>query len=92
MSCTVKIFQIDKVDFIAAESKEEAIEYYKTIRDVYDDTPIRELTQVELDTFKFVEAVYSEDYNRTNKTFREKLAEMISAGEKFPTMFASSEW
>lgn len=88
----IKIFEVNDVDYIAADTKESALEEYSTITDVDDDTEIRELSNEEMDNFKFIEDKYTETVETSKKSFRMKLAEMVAAGEKFPIMFASSEY
>ena len=92
----IKIYEMNDIDWVAATSLKEARDEYKTTYDLDDieteeqTNCARELTDDELDKLKLL----PDPYNRPNDgpSFRAKLAEMVASGEKFPQMFATTEF
>jgi hypothetical protein len=101
----IKIFQMSEHDWFAAETLDEAKQAVmktfgppaegQTVEEFFDEMlegyEPHELTDEELSHTQFTEV---DDYEESiaSKSFRQKLAEMVAAGEKFPCIFASSEF
>lgn len=98
----IRIFKMNDYDWFAAESLEEAqgamIRFFgpptssqsvEEFLDEMQDNP-HEVADEALDVLEFREDEDGDDSDK-GKTFRQKLAEMIAAGEKFLTHFASTE-
>jgi len=103
----MNIYQMNDCDWYAAETLDEAKlcmakmvangEVTPAFEKEFLDNP-RWIDDAEMDSLKFCEE-YDErtdyanelDYRR-KVSFREKLRQMIDAGEKFPTFFASTEY
>jgi hypothetical protein len=92
----MKIYKCTETEWFAAKTAREAKRYAKEFIDEAmlcdDEEYLLEkpelLTDEQLDKLKF-----TEDCGTTyKKTFRQKLNEMIEAGEKFPCIFATSEF
>lgn len=88
----IKIFCLDDTDWFAAltldEAKDSAVNNFGRERDEVDAGDWYEMTGDEMDRF-----VYSYDEDPPRKaTFRERLREMITDGERFPEFFASTEY
>lgn len=96
MTDKVKIyaFGMGGIDWVAAANKQDAIECMKSVCDCYDEeeVEIRELTDAEMDKLQFIEDIYAPKEEQVFKSFRQKLAERIAAGDKFPDMFATTEY
>jgi hypothetical protein len=84
----IKIIQVNDCDWVAAETVEEAKEWYKKEfgSDDADVEEARELTDKEMETLSFKD----EDQNRKH-SFKEQLELMREAGISFPAYFASTE-
>lgn len=91
MSKEIKIFRVDDCDWYAAETEEEAIQAAMAdsgeSREYYEEEKQGELSAETMLSYKFTE----EDGNEAEKTFRQKLDEMIAEGQSFPCCFACTE-
>lgn len=81
-------------DFQGYKSSED---YLKDFPDTLDD--VEEISAEDYDNFNYVEDLDALTFEEKRggltepkKTFREKLDEMIEAGETFPCFFATSEY
>ncbi len=89
----IKIFKISDYDWFVGESLEEckqlAIKDFGYDEFSFDDA--RELTKKEMDSLRFIEDV--DEYPECEeKTFRQKLNELIAEGASFPDIFATTEY
>ena len=86
----IKIFQVDDTEWYAAETQEEAIAEAMRLtgedRAFYEEETQGEVSDEAMDRLHFIEE------DGIKKTFRQKLDEMIRAGEKFPCIFAMTEY
>jgi len=86
----INIFQIDDYAWVAAETFDEALEWYLqytgTTKEECGDSDECELTHEDTKRFIFVED------SGKKKTFKKKLKQMIKQGVQFPCLFASSEF
>jgi hypothetical protein len=87
----MKIFKVNDCDWVMATSAEEAKQVLATFTDVHEDDEVRELTDHELDTFKFIDEDHDEEKDGPHPTFRQELARRVAAGDR-PDMFASTEY
>lgn len=103
----MNIYQLNDCDWCAAETLDEAKlcmakmvangEVTPAFEKEFLDYP-RCLSDAEMDSLKFCEEYddridfANELVHRRKVSFREKLQQMIDAGEKFPTFFASTEY
>lgn len=89
----IKIFKLNDCDWFAARTMEEAIACARAEFDYGDDSieDPHELTDEELDTHLFQ---FRNDYDRPleSMSFRAALAKRIADGERFPYLFASTEY
>lgn len=88
----VKVFAIGDYDFVAAYSKEQAIDWYcrefgVRREDIGTDPDIWEVGQKGMDTLKVVD----EDTG-TEWTFREYLTVEVQPDQSVPYLFCSSGW
>ncbi|PRP68468.1 hypothetical protein BUE93_22220 [Chromobacterium amazonense] len=84
----VRVYQMDDCDWVAARSRDEAINwhYQHCAVDIED---IHELTATELDSLQF----HVDDSRRgPTISFRERLQQIIDNGEQVPDLFASTEF
>lgn len=98
----IKVFQIDDYTWYAGRSWAECLGQMSTDTGMLPEeitesnVPAIDRAAVpesEMDRLKFVEDETDPETNGPiEKTFREKLNEMIDAGESFPTFFASTEY
>lgn len=91
---TMKIFKIDDCEWwigADAESVRAAVvdQYGYTDEDLED---FSELSDAELDTFKFVDTDEDERPISEPRTFREQMAIEVAQGGSFPRMFAAEEY
>ncbi len=90
---TIKIYQMNDCDWVAAENLQDAKKALsECIGDDADELvedPF-ELSDEQMNKLKFVDDLYDRE-NSDERTFKEQLEIMITNGEKFPCMFASSE-
>lgn len=92
MNAPIKIFRVNDCDWYAAESLEEALEELaqmggeEALEEAREFGP-RELTEEELDSHLFTDEDTQEE-----RPFREQLALMVAKGERFPQLFASTEF
>ena len=87
----IQVFMVDDYMWYAAESSEQAIEAAMSDAgcDREDlDEEIYPISEEGMNRLIFVE----DDEKETKKTFRQKLDEMIAEGDKFPCIFASTEY
>lgn len=101
----IKIFNMNDYDWYAAETVEDALkEMAETLscgtdpddiaemrREYQVKNPV-ELTDEDMDRLKYIDTDENDDPEGDPRTFREQLAKMISEGDKFPCMFASTEY
>jgi len=81
----IKVFKMNDCDWWAGATLEECVADYPD-EDTIEEPA--ELTDEEMNEF-----IYAEDhYCDTQKSFRQKLEEMVKAGEQFPRAFASTEY
>ncbi len=91
---TMKVFQMNDCDWMAAATPEEAKAAYSLFNhlDIPEEEMLefpRELTDEEMDRLRYVD---TEVQPESHRTFREQLQHMIETGETFPTFFASTEY
>jgi len=89
----VKVFAMNKYDWMAGESLESATEMY--LKEYADGLPAdealdnpRELTEELLDRLRFHDA--DADGPESHRTFRQELDRRVAAGETFPCFFANA--
>lgn len=90
----VKIYKFCDVDYIAASTIRSAVrEWCSTTGNSYREAleEIEEVPDQDLDLLMFFDDIENGD-DSPKRTFREQLAKLIEAGEKFPCFFATSEW
>ena len=91
----MKIYEMDDCTWFAAASAEEAIQGYRELVGEDADEYLEEsggpyeLADEGLDRLIYHDFV---DGSETTRTFREQLNKMIADGEKFPCMFATTEF
>ena len=85
----VHIFEVTDDEYFAAATAEEAVEcaIREWGQDTYDESSEEFGAPMQLDDDALADKPFNDDGRRV--TFRVKLDEMISAGEKFPAYFAS---
>lgn len=85
----IHIFEVSDDEYFAATSAEEAVQC--AIREwgieTYDETTEEFGAPIELADSELCNLPFNDDGKRV--TFRAKLDQIIAAGEKFPTYFAS---
>jgi hypothetical protein len=87
---TLKIFSLNACDFYIGDSI-DACRVQAALDmgdDMYDEIYAHELTQEELDHYKF----HCEDNPGVSITFADQLANELIEGGVFPRMFASTEY
>jgi hypothetical protein len=89
----IKLWQFNDVDWVAAETQKDAEECFASVMDpdLIDRDEIRELTEEEMNRLIFLDDPYNPDESG-KRSFREELDAMVSRGEAFPSMFATSEY
>lgn len=93
----VKIFQLTDVEWVAAETEEEA---WKVLADMIGPEIVEEykseagevilLSPTEMESHKFTDGEMGE--GGETRTFQAQLENMIKEGKTFPCYFATSEW
>ena len=91
----MKVWKMDEYIWVAARSAREAKSAVNDVFD-YDESDIREmrpkaLTKKQMRTERFYLDVPFEDPT-PSVSFQERLDDLIAKGEKFPTLFASTEF
>lgn len=92
----IKVFRMNDCDWVAAETAEQAMEWYLKETGVSkgeatDGEPAVELTAAEMLTLKFVDREEADP--PVERTFEEELAERVALpGAAFPQLFASTEY
>lgn len=86
----IKLFQVNDCEWYAAETIKQAVECAEQIYDCTVEDP-REVTEEEMDRLHFLK-MEDDDNPGEQITFRQRLQEMIDAGESFPEFFATSEY
>lgn len=93
MSDTIKVFKVSDCDWFAAKTAKEArqcaIEWTENDEWEWDEDEIEELTDEQMNRFTYRE---EDEPEATRRTFREELDRMIARGDKFPCMFASTDY
>lgn len=90
-----RVYRMDEYDWWVARSLDEAKASYKHRTGVDDECieDARELTDDELDTLHFIDTDADErPIKKSQRTFREELAQRVAAGLSKPEMFASTEY
>lgn len=96
----IKVFEMDECNWVAAATLEEAIDYYCAhVVDGEDDLcanakeSARELTPEEMDRLKHLgdDAHRREWPHADCPSFADELKEMMTAGDTFPCLFATTE-
>lgn len=94
-SDAVKVFQLNDYDWWAGATLESVKASYLEWTGVSEaeafDNP-QELTDKEMSTLRFREEDEDCLPGQEAKTFRQRLNEMVAAGDEFPCFFASTEW
>ena len=91
----MKIFNIDEEMWFAGETQEEVWKYAKDNEYVDcpgDEIEIIELTPEDLADLKFFTGEDRIDSEENSITFQERLDYLIESGEKFPCVFATSDF
>lgn len=83
----VRVYEMNDCDWVVARSEQEAQAYYKDLNGE-DDSP-RALTARELDSLQ-----YHIGDSRSSPTisFRQRLQQLVGAGESVPQLFATTEF
>ncbi|AVG17803.1 hypothetical protein CFN79_19085 [Chromobacterium vaccinii] len=84
----VRIFEMNDCDWVAARSKEDAIQFYGEIAVPEDFENVQELSAQQLDTEQF--HIGQTRYSPTI-SFRQRLQQLVDAGEPVPQLFATTE-
>jgi hypothetical protein len=87
----IKIFEMNDCDWMAAATLEEAVAEYKTHYggDDYESGEPHQLTEEAMNRLMFHDTDVSPAIWRT---FRAQLDKMVTEGQKFPCIFASTEY
>ncbi|QND84555.1 Uncharacterized protein ChrSV_2329 [Chromobacterium vaccinii] len=85
----VRVYEMNDCDWVAARSKEEAIQFYGEIAVPEDFENVQELSAQRLDTEQF--HIGPTWYSPTI-TFRQRLQQLVDAGEPVPQLFATTEF
>lgn len=100
----IKVFRMSDQDWMAAATLEEAKtclatvylglkDYAEAVAESYADEDPSELTEEQMESHLFTEEDEKDEHGElVQKSYREKLDEMIAAGVKFPAFFATSEF
>lgn len=85
----IHVFEVSEDEYFAAGSEEDAVECAVRAwgRKTYADSRREFGPPSQIDDSELPKIPFNDDGKRM--TFREKLDQMIAAGEKFPTYFAS---
>lgn len=89
----IKIFRLNEMEWWAGESLESCVAAAMEVsglskEELLDDFDLGEVGAEGMEKLVFLE----DDDAKTEKTFKQKLDEMIAAGEKFPCCFAVTEY
>jgi len=88
----IKVFMMNDWDWVAAESLEEAIKWYCEECGMPEDEACEDphgITQARSNELKF----YEEFPDKENPiSFTERLKKIVARGDKFPCLFASTEF
>ncbi|WP_406850083.1 hypothetical protein [Chromobacterium phragmitis] len=85
----IRIFEMNECDWVAARSKEAAIQFYGEIAMPEDFENVQELSAQQLDTKQF--HIGPTRYSPTI-SFRQRLQQLVDAGASAPQLFASTEY
>jgi hypothetical protein len=95
----IKIFKMTDCDWWAGLDLEsciaDTVREYGLPRDEAVDPNAHELTDEELDRFKFIDGddpINADGTPGGSRTFREQLALQVNRGDTFPQFFASTEY
>lgn len=88
-----RVYQLNDYEWWMARSLEDAIADWCSVTGctTEDCDDARELTDAELDSFRFFDEGVDESGNTITRTFREELARRVAAGETEPQLFATTE-
>ncbi len=89
----MNIYLFNNTDFIAAETKEDAIKFYKDFIKITDEeieeSKIIQMTDQQLNNYIFYYFPVTEESVKT--TFKKRLEELIQKNSNFPLFFASTK-
>ncbi|MEO4029983.1 hypothetical protein ABH313_18335 [Chromobacterium vaccinii] len=85
----VRVFEMNDCDWVAARNKEDAIQFYGDIAMPEDFENVQELSAQQLDSLQFH---VDDDRRGQTITFRQRLQQLVDAGETSPQLFASTEF
>ncbi|WP_145964069.1 hypothetical protein [Chromobacterium phragmitis] len=85
----IRIFEMNDCDWVAARSKEDAIQFYGEIAMPEDFENVQELSAQQLDSLQFH---VDDNHNGPTITFRQRLQQLVDADETLPQLFASTEF
>ena len=88
----IKLWQTGQPDWIAASTREEAAVLMKSLYDLTDEQVKEYEEDLEEVPDKKLDVLIFHDDDGSTRTFREEMNRVIAAGEKFPCMFASSDF
>ncbi|WP_440030433.1 hypothetical protein [Chromobacterium amazonense] len=85
----VRVYEMNDCDWVAARSKEEAIQFYGEIAVPEDFENVQELSAQQLDGEQFH---VGDDRRSPTISFRQRLQQLVDGGETFPQLFATTEF
>ena len=89
----IKIFRLNEMEWWAGESMEDCVTAAMDLSGLCKEELLEDFEQGEVSAEGMEKLTFVEDDEaETKKTFRQKLDEMIAAGEKFPCCFAVTEY
>lgn len=89
----MNIYSFCDMDFIAAETEEDAIDFYKKMFEIFDEEiDVTKLSEEQLNTYIFYFEEGDREDNILHMPFKQHLEELIKQEAKFPLFFASTEY